>query len=262
MQEEVAMFIDLENFRYSMLNNHGQEPDISQLVEKAKKYGRPSVMKAYADFTEHPSDLTRLLQVAGIEAINVPVKRTEFTRSGTTVERVKNAADMVLALDAVIEALEADRDAKQKVFLVVSGDRDYVKLVTLLRNRFGQRVVIAGVPGCVAGDLVKAAGEDDPVEVHTSPPVDKNVLKCAIVAMIKRGPSPLRYWSLKLIDQWTQDARQDIPGIAKERRDVIGELVDDGILVREVIDDVKRGKVTQIVLAEELARERGYLPEL
>ena len=85
MPEEVAVFVDFENLRYGLLNNFGQEPDIHAIVDKAKKYGRPSVMRAYADFSEHPSHLTRELQICGIEAINVPVKRTTFQKEGKPV---------------------------------------------------------------------------------------------------------------------------------------------------------------------------------
>ena len=53
-EQEVAVFIDLENLRYSLLNLYGQEPSFIAIVEKAKTYGRPSVMRAYADFAEHP----------------------------------------------------------------------------------------------------------------------------------------------------------------------------------------------------------------
>lgn len=116
MSEEVAMFIDLENLRYGLLNNYGQEPDFAYLVEKAKKYGRPSIMRAYADFTEHPQEITRRLQIAGIESINIPVKRSTYSQGGKQIERIKNAADMVLALDAMIEALEADKSGISKVF--------------------------------------------------------------------------------------------------------------------------------------------------
>lgn len=48
------------------------------------------------------------------------------------------------------EALDADAAGKVKVFLLVTGDADYIKLVTLLRNRFDQRVIIVGVPGSIA----------------------------------------------------------------------------------------------------------------
>lgn len=259
MIEEVALFIDLENLRYSLLNIHGQEPNIRSLVEKAKAYGRPSVMRAYADFSEHPSELTRELLVTGVEAINIPTKRSTYKQAGRDVERIKNAADMVFALDAMIEALEADKVGKVKIFLLVTGDRDYVKLVTQLRNRFGQRVIIAGVPGSISGDLVQAAGEADPVQIAPSEPVEKSVLKGAIVSLVKKGPSPLKYWSLKTIDQWCQDVRHRIPGTAKDRRDAISELLAEGVLIRQEMEDEKKRRVTQTILDVQQARERGYL---
>jgi len=259
MADEVAVFIDIENLRYGLLNNYGQEPDIRAVVEKAKKYGRPSLMRGYADFTEHPSELTRQLQVAGVEAINVPVKRRTNKKDGKEIERVKNAADMILALDAMIEALEADEKNEVKVFLLVTGDRDYVKLVTHLRNRFGQRVVIAGVPGSVSRDLVTAAEEEDPIEVIEQPPADMNALKTAIVTMVKAGPAPLQYWTAKIIDQWTQNPRQAMPGTAKERRDAIGQLLSECVLAKQEREHPKRGQVTETVLNEKKARELGYM---
>ncbi|MCX5890134.1 MAG: NYN domain-containing protein [Deltaproteobacteria bacterium] len=260
MDEEVAVFIDFENLRYGLLNYHGIEPDLQALVEKARKYGRPSIMRAYADFSEHPSELNRALQVAGIEAINIPVKRTTYDKGGKSVERVKNAADMVLALDAVLEAIEAYTARRNKVFLLVSGDRDYVKLVTILRNRYGQRVVIAGVPGQVAGDLVAAAGgEKDPIEIKQVPKADKYEIKEAIVKMVKKGPAPLIYWSVRVIDQWAQDSRHNIPGTAKDRRDAISELLSEQVITRKTRTNEKGGQVSEAILDEAKAQELKYL---
>lgn len=254
----VAMFVDLENLRYGLLKSCGQEPNFIALVEKAKKYGRPSTMRAYADFTEHPPEVTRALSVAGIEAINIPVKRTTYFQGGKAIERVKNAADMVLALDAVVEALAAESQQISKVFLIVTGDRDYIRLVTMLRNRFGHRVVIVGVPGSVAGDLMAAAGETDLVDVALPPPTDKFELKRRIVAMAKARPARMQFWTLKIIDQWMQDIRQAMPGIAQERRDALTELVKEGVFVqRERV--YKNGPVMEAVLVEDRARELGYL---
>lgn len=263
MAEEMAMFVDFENLRYGMLNNHGQEPNIAALVEKAKKYGRPSVMRAYADFSEHPSEISRTLQVVGIEAITIPTKRTTYAAAGKSgvIERIKNASDMVLALDAIIEALEADQKGISKVFLLVSGDRDYIKLVTLLKNHFGQKVVIAGVPKTISQDLVNAAGSEDPIDVPIPTAVDKVELKRKIVAMIKRGPSPLTYWSLKIIDQWCQNPKHGIPGTSKDRRDAIGELKAEGVIEQKERDHPKKAgvKVKESFLNEAKAKELKYL---
>jgi len=259
MSNEVAMFIDLENLRYGLLNNYGQEPNFAYLVDKAKKYGRASMMRAYADFSEHPSELSRQLQVVGIEAINIPVKRISITKPTGVMERVKNAADMVLALDAITEALAADMSQKVKVFLIVTGDRDYIRLITLLRNRFGQRVVVCGVPGCISSDLEAAAGETNHVEVSQPEPADMQQLKSALVSMIRKGPSPLKYWAVKVIDQWAQSPKQSIPGTAKERRDGIAQLLDEGVLVRQPRSDPKRGQVMEVILDEAKAKSRKYI---
>ena len=256
---EVAVFIDLENLRYSCLNNFGQEPDFPALIEKAKKYGRPSVMRAYADFSEHPAELTRQLTVAGIESINVRVKRSSVVRNEGKVERIRNAADMVMAIDALLEAADADAAQRVKTFLIVSGDADYVKLVTQLRNRFGQEVVISGVEGSVAQDLVMAAGKADPIEIERMEPTDPVVLKTTIVKMVARGPAPLVFWTVKTIDQWCQDGRQDVPGTAKEKRDAIGQLLDERTFTRQTREHPKGGQVTETVLDRAKAVELGYL---
>ena len=262
-RKEVAVFVDLENLRYSPLNLHSEEPDFAALVEKAKKYGRPTVMRAYADFSEHPPGTSRQLQVVGIEAINVPVKRLQYSRGARQVERVKNAADMNLALDALVEASDADSNGKSKIFLLVTGDADYIKLVTQLRNRFGQEVVIAGVPGAVGNDLIAASGKEDPIEIPEREPVDKHELKKAIVSLVKKGPSPLDYWSIAIIRQWCV-RRSDIPGRPKEKGDAIHELVSDGVLLRQEIDLAKfgkQGKAQQTILIEEKARELNLLEQ-
>lgn len=262
--EEVAVFIDLENLRYSLLNLYGQEPDFASIVEKAKKYGRPSVMRAYADFSEHPSNIRQQLHITGIEAINVNVKRIKKPSSdkGKIVERVKNAADMILALDAILEAADADASSKVKTFLLVTGDADYIKLVTQLRNRFGQKVIICGVEGSVGADLVASANSHDHIEVEKPEPVDKYELKTSIVTMVKKGCAPLKFWTVGIIDQWSQSKRQAINGTAKEKRDAIHDLLEEQVFVRRDINLSiigKSGSATETILDEPKAKELGYL---
>ena len=260
--DEVAVFVDLENLRYSLLNLYGQEPNFHYLVDKAKKYGRPSVMKAYADFSEHPQFIRQQLHVAGVEAINVSVKRIKRPGDLKGIERVKNAADMILALDAILEAADADASNKVKTFLLVTGDADYIKLVTQLRNRFGQKVVICGVQGATGGDLVASADAEDRIEVVKPEPVDKHELKTAIVKMVKKGCSPLKYWTVSTIDQWMQSGRQAIDGTAKEKRDAIHELLDEGVFQKEEIDlrvIGQKGMTTQTVLDDNRAKELKYI---
>jgi len=261
-EDEVAVFIDLENLRYSLLNLYGQEPSFTAIVEKAKTYGRPSVMRAYADFAEHPHSIRQQLHIAGIEAINVNVKRVKRPDAPKGVERVKNAADMILALDAVLEASDADANSKKKTFLLVTGDADYIKLVTQLRNRFGQKVIICGVQGAIGADLIASADDEDAIEVDKPEPVDKQELKTAIVKMVKKGCSPLKFWTVSTIDQWAQSPRQAITGTAKEKRDAIHELLDEDVLMKEEVDLSiigKKGQATQTKLDEAKAKKLKYL---
>ena len=257
VSRQVAVYLDLENIRYSMLNLHGMEPDFRQLLDKIRRHGRPSVMRAYADLSEHP-EIHRQLQIAGFDPINVPVKRISRPRAGASVERIKNAADMVLAIDAIVEASDSYAAGLQKTFYLVTGDSDYIKLVTQLRNKFDQRVVVCGVEGSMSRDLRAAADEEDVLDVPKASPASDEEIKRAIVAMVKRGPSPLKFWSMRILDRWCQDERNAIPGTAKQRRDMLSELRAEGVLLQREIQFEGR-TATETFLDEDRAIEKGYI---
>lgn len=254
---QVAVYLDLENIRYSMLNLHGMEPDFKLMLDKIRRYGRPSVMRAYADFSEHP-ETHRQLQIVGFDPINVPVRRIDQPNRAGAVERIKNAADMVLAIDAVIEASDAYSSGLLKTFYLVTGDSDYIKLVTQLRNKFGQRVVVCGVEGSMSRDLRAAADEEDVIDVPQVFPADDEDIKRAIVAMVHRGPSPLHFWSMRILDSWCQDERNAIPGTPRQRRDMLTQLVNEGVLLQRQIE-FQGANATETYLNEQEAVERGYL---
>lgn len=254
---QVAVYLDLENIRYSMLNLHGMEPDFRQMLDKIRRYGRPSVMRAYADFSEHP-EIHRHLQIAGFDPINVPVKRISPPSGRGTVERIKNAADMVLAIDVIIDASDAYATGLQKTFYLVTGDSDYIKLVTQLRNKFGQRVVVCGIPGSMSRDLRLAADGEDAFDVPSISPASDEDIKRAIVAMVKRGPASLQFWSMRILDRWCQDERNAIPGTAKQRRDMLTQLREEGVLLQREIQ-FRGSTTTETYLDEQKAIETGFL---
>ncbi len=264
-REEVAVFVDLENLRYSMLNLHGVEPDFNGLIEKIRTYGRPSVMRAYADFSEHPDSVRRQLQIVGIEAINVPVKRINRPSEFTLVERIKNAADMWFALDAISEASDADAAGVSKTFVLVTGDADYIKLVTQLRNRYGQRVIVCGVPGSTSNDLVSAANAIDSIEVPSILAAEDSEVRQAIVSMAKRGPSPMQFWTMRTLDSWSQDERNGVPGTPTQRRNMLRVLSEEGVFMQVPREYIHRsGELRQTMAAEldeDRAIELGYLSD-
>ena len=176
---EVAVFVDFENIRYSTINSYGREPDPISWRDKALKYGLMAVARAYADFEQHPAAVRMRLDVAGIEAQHYPAKRTTDQQGR---EKIESRSDLNFVIDIVNTAL-ARPDIK--IFLLFTGDKDFIRVVTTLRNRLGKRVVICGVPGSVSPDLVAAAGEEDPLQVTQSPDIDLAVIR-AIDAYVRQ----------------------------------------------------------------------------
>lgn len=154
---EVALFIDFENVRYGLLNAFGQEPDPHRLMEKARAYGRVVVASAYADFTEHPSYYRRTLEVAGILPRDIPKRRSGGHKS---------SADMVMLMD-IVDCL-LDRPSVE-TYILMTGDSDFIRVVTRARHRFGKKVVISAVPGTVSSDLVASADTEDPLIIEGAP---------------------------------------------------------------------------------------------
>lgn len=169
--EELAVFVDFENIRYSTINSYGREPDPLAWRDKALKYGLMSVARAYADFDQHPPQMRTRLDVAGFELHHYPAKRTSDI---TGREKIASRSDLNLVIDIINTALVRP---DINTFLLFTGDKDFIRLVTTLRNRLGKRVVICGVPGSVSPDLVIAAGEEDPVEVTQSADIDIAVIR-------------------------------------------------------------------------------------
>ena len=174
---EVAVFVDFENIRYSTINSFGREPDPLVWRDKALKYGLMAVARAYADFDQHPSTVRMRLDVAGFEAQHYPAKRTTDQHGR---EKMVSRSDLNFVVDIINTALVRP---DINIFLLFTGDKDFIRLVTSLRNRLGRRVVICGVPGSVSPDLVAAAGEEDPLQVAQPPGADAAVLR-AIAAYV------------------------------------------------------------------------------
>lgn len=240
---DVAVFIDFENIRYSLRNIYGGEPDISALMDRARKYGNIAVAVAYADFSEHPDWIRRQMDIAGITARDIPLRKV--TRDGT--ERVKSSADIHMVMDVMETVLDRPNI---NTYLLMSGDSDFIRLVSWLRNRFGKTVVIAGVPGATSQDLVTAAGgKEERIEVSPPSPSSVEEIIDAIIRMVHAGRPPLGYWTARLIDQWANNARNDIPGTAEEKKAAIGSMLQEGILEQKA--ETRGGRPLRVAYLKE-----------
>lgn len=137
IQPDVAMFIDWENM-------HGfirGKANISALREVAQGYGRLVLAKAYADWRESRFQADSLvLYKTGFEPVYVP--------SG-----FKNNVDVKLATDCIDFAYKHPNIG---VVLLVTGDGDFIHVVTALRPLGKKVVVIAQSSNASSrlGDLV------------------------------------------------------------------------------------------------------------
>lgn len=178
-RSEVAAFVDFENIRYSSINSFGREPDPLAWRDKALKYGLMAVARAYADFDQHPPPVRMRLDVAGFEAQHYPAKRTS---DGSGREKIQSRADLNFVIDVINTALTRP---DIEIFLLFTGDKDFIRLVTTLRNRLGKKVVICGVPGSISPDLVAAAGAEDILTFPQSADIDRQVVQ-AIDAYVRQ----------------------------------------------------------------------------
>src|SRR5215470_4032237 len=80
MPEDIALFIDFENIRYSMLNIQRREPDPQELISVARRYGTVMVARAYADWTRQPDQFKGSLMAAMIDRVDCPAKLRDRLR--------------------------------------------------------------------------------------------------------------------------------------------------------------------------------------
>lgn len=204
-----------------MLNLHGQEPDPIRMRDKALRYGPLVVAKAYADFSEHEG-FRRRLDVAGIESEHYPLKLTSGRR--------QSSADLHMVIDIIDTVLDRPQ---VKTFILMTGDRDFIRIAARLRNRFGKNVVISGVPGSLSHDLVQAGTVDDPIEVTSSYQRDKALLRKIdyYEATRHEGFYPT-FSNLSRFLQHPVNHQMIDPNFVQAK---LSQFVADGVLEREVI---------------------------
>ena len=130
---DVAMFIDWENMHGSIRG----KANISALREVAEGYGRLVLAKAYADWRERRFQQDSLvLYKIGVEPVYVP--------SG-----LKNNADVKIATDCIDYAY---KNPNISVFILVTGDGDFIHVATTLRP-LGKKVVVIAQSDNASGRL-------------------------------------------------------------------------------------------------------------
>ena len=146
--DDVALFIDWENFKISLAVGH-RTPNVSALKEEVSNHGRVVVAKAYADWVTRAPELRGASQfindppalyAAGIEPVYVPT-RLALSGNSSRTTRVKNSVDVKMTADC-IEIAHSHPNIG--TYVLVSGDSDFIHVINALRT-MGKRVIIIGV---------------------------------------------------------------------------------------------------------------------
>ncbi|PKB63973.1 MAG: hypothetical protein BZY80_04810, partial [SAR202 cluster bacterium Io17-Chloro-G2] len=150
--DDVALFIDWENFKISLAVGH-RTPNVSALKEEVSNHGRVVVAKAYADWVTRSPELRGASQfindppalyAAGIEPVYVPTRLSFGPPSSSgyhRTTRVKNSVDVKMTADCIEIAHSYPHIG---TFVLVSGDSDFIHVINTLRT-MGKRVIIIGV---------------------------------------------------------------------------------------------------------------------
>ena len=206
---DVAMFIDWENM-------HGfirGKANISALREVAEGYGRLVLAKAYADWRESRFQQDSLvLYKIGVEPVYVPAG-------------FKNNTDVKLASDCIDFAYKHPNIG---VFILVTGDGDFIHVATILRP-LGKKVIVIAQSSNASnrlGDLVDtlliydqdvnpvtpaAPAEMPPPKRPKAPKKPDEVYKeiADLMAKEEGGPILLTNVKQKLIRAYGSFAQQD-----------------------------------------------------
>jgi uncharacterized LabA/DUF88 family protein len=151
MTEDLAVFIDWENIYISTVSEYNSKPNVSAILEKAREYGRIVSATAYADWTDGDfRDAPPTLYSNGISPRYISAR---YFPGGRSQKRRTNSIDVMLAVEC---ADFLHTHPQVDTYVLVTGDGDFIPLVSLLRSR-GKTVVVLGVSEATSYHLIESA---------------------------------------------------------------------------------------------------------
>jgi uncharacterized LabA/DUF88 family protein len=139
----VAVFIDYENVFYGSLHNAQCFPACQIMMDKAKTFGKINLAVAICDWTRLPKGIPHVVS-AGITPVFSCHAMTGYqTAPGGGKEKYagkQSSSDSHMFVQ-VFETILHYPDIE--VYVIISGDRDFVPLVSLLRRQNKYVVVMS-----------------------------------------------------------------------------------------------------------------------
>jgi len=151
MPADLAIFIDWENIYISTVSEYNSKPNVSAILEKAREYGRIVSATAYADWTE--GDFRQAPPTLYSNGISPRYISARYFPGGRAQKRRTNSIDVMLA----VECSDFLHNHPQvDTYVLVTGDGDFIPLVSLLRSQ-GKNVVVIGVSEATSYHLIESA---------------------------------------------------------------------------------------------------------
>ena len=151
MNEDLAIFIDWENIYISTVTEYKAKPNVSAILEKAREYGRIVSATAYADWTE--GDFRQAPPTLYSNGITPKYISARYFPGGKASKRRTNSIDVMLAVEC---ADFIHKHPQVGTYVLVTGDGDFIPLVSLLRSQ-GNVVVVIGVSEATSYHLIESA---------------------------------------------------------------------------------------------------------
>ena len=151
MNEDLAIFIDWENIYISTVTEYKSKPNVSAILEKSREYGRIVSATAYADWTE--GDFRQAPPTLYSNGITPKYISARYFPGGKAAKRRTNSIDVMLAVEC---ADFLHKHPQVGTYVLVTGDGDFIPLVSLLRSQ-GKNVVVIGVSEATSYHLIESA---------------------------------------------------------------------------------------------------------
>jgi uncharacterized LabA/DUF88 family protein len=151
MPEDLAVFIDWENIYISTVTEYNSKPNVSAILEKASEYGRMVSATAYADWTD--GDFRQAPPTLYSNGISPRYISARYFPGGKSQKRRTNSIDVMLAVECS-DFLHGHPQVD--TYVLVTGDGDFIPLVSLLRSK-GKNVVVIGVSEATSYHLIESA---------------------------------------------------------------------------------------------------------
>ena len=151
MPEDLAIFIDWENIYISTVTEYKSKPNVSAILEKAREYGRIVSATAYADWTD--GDFRQAPPTLYSNGISPRYISARYFPGGKSQKRRTNSIDVMLAVEC---SYFLHGHPQVDTYVLVTGDGDFIPLVSLLRSK-GKNVVVIGVSEATSYHLIESA---------------------------------------------------------------------------------------------------------